>query len=50
MKESSDPKVRSTRGGSFMFDQAGDKSFTTTFRGKNSIDTSLFNTGFRCAK
>ena len=50
MKEPSNPKVRSTRGGSFMFDQAGDKSFTTTFRGKNSIDTSLFNTGFRCAK
>lgn len=50
LKEPSDPKVRSARGGSFMFDQAGDKSFTTTFRGKNSIDTSLFNTGFRCAK
>ena len=42
--------VRSTRGGSFMFDQALEKSYTTTFRGQNSIDTSLFNMGFRCAK
>ena len=45
-----DPKLRTTRGGAFMFDQAGDKSFTTTFRAKNSIDTSIFNMGFRCAK
>lgn len=45
-----DPDVKSTRGGSFMFDQALENSFTTTFRGQNSIDTSLFNTGFRCAK
>ncbi|MGB2128348.1 MAG: formylglycine-generating enzyme family protein [Flavicella sp.] len=44
------PNVRVTRGGSFMFDGALEKSFTTTFRSKNSIDTSLFNTGFRCAK
>jgi sulfatase modifying factor 1 len=49
LQEPKDPDIRSTRGGSFMFDQALDKSFTTTFRGKNSIDTSLFNTGFRCA-
>lgn len=42
--------VKSTRGGSFMFDQALEKSYTTTFRGQNSIDTSLFNMGFRCAK
>lgn len=42
--------VKSTRGGSFMFDAAMDKSFTTTFRNKNSVETSLFNTGFRCAK
>jgi len=48
--ENSDSKVRSTRGGSFMFDQALENSFTTTFRAKNSLDTSLFNTGFRCAK
>ncbi|MDG2281348.1 MAG: formylglycine-generating enzyme family protein [Flavicella sp.] len=49
-QEPADPKVRTTRGGAFMFDQAGDKSFTTTFRAKNSIDTSIFNMGFRCAK
>lgn len=48
--EPTDPKIRTTRGGAFMFDQAGDKSFTTTFRAKNSIDTSIFNMGFRCAK
>lgn len=48
--EKRDPNVRSTRGGSFMFDQALENSFTTTFRAKNSVDTSLFNTGFRCAK
>ncbi|MEI6866447.1 SUMF1/EgtB/PvdO family nonheme iron enzyme [Flavicella sp.] len=42
--------IRTTRGGSFMFDQALEKSFTTTFRAKNSTDTSLFNLGFRCAK
>ena len=48
--EPSLPNVKSTRGGSFMFDQALEKSFTTTFRSKNSTDTSLFNTGFRCAK
>ena len=45
-----DPNVRCTRGGSFMFDEALENSYTTTFRGQNSIDTSLFNMGFRCAK
>ena len=50
IQEPKDPNIRSTRGGSFMFDQALEKSYTITFRGKNSIDTSLFNTGFRCAK
>lgn len=45
-----DSKVRSTRGGSFMFDAALENSYTTTFRGKNSVETSLFNAGFRCAK
>lgn len=44
------PTIRSTRGGSFMYDQALEKSYTTTFRGQNSVDTSLFNMGFRCAK
>ncbi|MGL1884940.1 MAG: formylglycine-generating enzyme family protein [Reichenbachiella sp.] len=41
--------TKSTRGGSFMMDPAGDLSFTTTFRAGNTDDTSLFNTGFRCA-
>ena len=44
------PNVRVTRGGSFMYDQALENSYTTTFRGQNSVDTSLFNMGFRCAK
>ena len=44
------PKVRVIRGGSFFYDQAGKASYTVTFRGKNSIETSLFNMGFRCAK
>ena len=43
-------EIKSTRGGSFMFDPALDLSFTVYFRGQNSADTSLFNTGFRCAK
>lgn len=44
-----DESIKCTRGGSFMYDQAGEASFTTTFRSKNTTDTSLFNTGFRCA-
>jgi len=47
---SNNPTIKSTRGGSFMFDQALENSYTTTFRGQNSVETSLFNTGFRCAK
>lgn len=39
-----------TRGGSFMYDQALELSYTTTFRAQNTIESSLFNTGFRCAK
>lgn len=39
-----------TRGGSFMFDQALELSYTTTFRAQNTVESSLFNTGFRCAK
>lgn len=50
LKEPANASVKSTRGGSFMYDEAGVNSYTTTFRGKNSIDTSLFNMGFRCAK
>ena len=42
--------VKVTRGGSFMFDEGLQNSFTTTFRAQNTIDTSLFNSGFRCAK
>jgi len=43
-------EVRSTRGGSFFYDHAGDDSFTTTYRAFNTWETSLFNLGFRCAK
>ncbi|MDX9880730.1 MAG: formylglycine-generating enzyme family protein [Prolixibacteraceae bacterium] len=42
--------VKVIRGGSFFFDQYGEDSFTTTGRFFNSMETSLFNTGFRCAK
>jgi formylglycine-generating enzyme len=38
------------RGGSFFFDQAGELGYTVSFRGSNTAETSLFNTGFRCAK
>ena len=44
------PKARVTRGGSFMYDEALELSYTTTFRAQNTVDSSLFNTGFRCAK
>lgn len=43
------PDVRSTRGGSFMYDAVGELSYTVYFRSSNSAETSLFNTGFRCA-
>lgn len=39
-----------TKGGSFMYDQALELSYTNTFRAQNSKESSLFNTGFRCAK
>ena len=42
-------EIKSTRGGSFMYDEAGAKSYTVFFRSLNSSETSLFNTGFRCA-
>lgn len=42
--------VKVIRGGSFMFDDAGEESCTVTFRGHNTRETSLFNIGFRCAK
>jgi len=43
------PDARAIRGGSFFFDQNGENSFSTTFRASNTRETSLFNTGFRCA-
>ena len=44
-----DPNVRVIRGGSFFFDANGEYSYTVSSRSMNSIETSLFNTGFRCA-
>lgn len=44
------PTVKTIKGGSFFYDQAGDLSYTVSFRGSNSVETSLFNAGFRCAK
>lgn len=43
------PNARVIRGGSFFFDQNGEISFSTTGRSSNTVETSLFNTGFRCA-
>ncbi|MCX6326790.1 MAG: formylglycine-generating enzyme family protein [Bacteroidia bacterium] len=45
-----DSNTRVIRGGSFFFDQAAEHSYTVSFRGSNSVETSLFNIGFRCAK
>ena len=45
-----DPKVKIIRGGSFFYDQSGEDSFSVSGRSLNSHETSLFNTGFRCAK
>lgn len=42
-------QVKVTRGGSFMYDEALYLSYTTTFRGQNTVDSSIFNMGFRCA-
>lgn len=42
--------VKVIRGGAFTADEGGVNGFTTTFRGQNTWETSLFNTGFRCAK
>ena len=38
------------RGGSFFFDEAKGLSYTVSFRGINTVETSLFNLGFRCAR
>lgn len=45
-----DANVKTIRGGSFFFDQYGEDSFSVSGRSMNSHETSLFNTGFRCAK
>ncbi len=44
------PDIKVIRGGSFFFDQNGENSFSVSGRSMNSHETSLFNTGFRCAK
>ena len=44
-----DPNVKAIRGGSFFYDEAGEESLTVYFRAYNSLETSLFNMGFRCA-
>lgn len=44
------PDLKVIRGGSFFFDQNGENSYSTTGRSSNTRETSLFNTGFRCAK
>ncbi len=45
-----DSNVKVIRSGSFFFDEYGDNSLTVSFRSMNSHETSLYNTGFRCAK
>lgn len=45
-----DPNVKVIRSGSFFYDQNGEDSFSVSGRSMNSVETSLFNTGFRCAK
>ncbi len=44
------PSVKVIRGGAFTLDQNLEKSFTVSYRASNTLETSLFNTGFRCAK
>ncbi len=45
-----DENSRVLRGGSFMYDEYGDRSNSVWFRSMNTVETSLFNMGFRCAK
>jgi formylglycine-generating enzyme len=45
-----DVNVKVIRGGSFLFDPAKELSYTVSFRGANTVETSLINMGFRCAK
>ena len=42
-------QIKVIRGGSFFFDQNSENSYTVSGRSFNSLETSLFNTGFRCA-
>jgi len=44
-----DPNVKTIRSGSFFYDQYGEDSYSVSGRSMNSHETSLFNTGFRCA-
>jgi sulfatase modifying factor 1 len=44
-----DPNVKVIRSGSFFYDQYGEDSYSVSGRSLNSHETSLFNTGFRCA-
>ncbi|MDO9615760.1 MAG: SUMF1/EgtB/PvdO family nonheme iron enzyme [Bacteroidota bacterium] len=43
------PEAKVIRGGSFFFDQNGENSYSISGRASNTQETSLFNTGFRCA-
>ena len=45
-----EPNVKVIRSGSFFYDTSGEDSFAVSGRSMNSHETSLFNTGFRCAK
>lgn len=42
-------ELKVIRGGSFFYDQNGEKSFSVKGRASNTKETSLFNCGFRCA-
>ena len=44
-----DSNAKVMRGSSFFFDPNLEKSYTISFRAGNTSETSLFNTGFRCA-
>ncbi len=43
-------RVKAIRGGSFMYDDLKEESFSVYGRSQNSEETSLFNLGFRCAR
>lgn len=49
-KSTDNPELKVIRGGSFFFDQNLEHSYSSTGRSSNTQETSLFNTGFRCAK